>query len=671
MSYQFIPRVIASNNLKRSQPLFWFAGLWSLLLFIPVLKILPEVNRPMLFWRVEFSASLFLLVILIFFLWNKSAQKIFPQIHQKELLFLFLPCTAFVAWSGLSGFWAASPLLVAHHTLVWACYLIFFCFMRELVGDSRYKYISVLSLSAFVWILALPCLAEFIFGFALGDLPNLRLLYGRYAEVFITILPVFLALTLRAQARSFYFFAATTILIWAVVLMTTSRAAIILGFTGITLLFIFACLKRPSSRVKKRTVNLFLIFLALTLLAQVSATQLKGSSVLDRFTSQSANHSNNARLLFNAVSLEMIKDNFWFGVGADNYGLRFNEYRAVYGEKSPNDANLQAVEDMLPERAHNEFLQIFAELGLIGIALFAAFLFGIAYLFKISCEPHKNISLQTASALIGVILFLASSSITSFSFRLMQNGLVFFFVLALAIKGFSTVKEIKHEKAENVILQRVKLHFAVFAILICASLATYSLMCAASQYFAEQIRSLKDDERAASVYQTAINLDSNNGSAYLFYGNRLFLTGRSAEAVPYLKKTIENGVGTSAAYSLLASAQTLSGNTLAAEETMAKAARIYPRSVFVRVRYALLLEKNGKRRESAEQLKIAKKLDSEQAHGWFNVITEGAKKAARKSYDEKQATPPMYLFPQNALYVVLDERGLVNPEEKAIANFGF
>ncbi|MEK7447938.1 MAG: O-antigen ligase family protein [Planctomycetota bacterium] len=74
---------------------------------------------------------------------------------------------------------------------------------------------------------------------------------------------------------------------------------------------------------------------------------------------------------------QIIKENLWFGVGLDNFGSHYLQFKdAVAGETS---------------KAHNDFLQIWAELGIFGIIAF------LGSWFIILLKPIRTILNPTAS----------------------------------------------------------------------------------------------------------------------------------------------------------------------------------------------------------------------------------------------------------------------------------
>jgi tetratricopeptide (TPR) repeat protein len=131
-----------------------------------------------------------------------------------------------------------------------------------------------------------------------------------------------------------------------------------------------------------------------------------------------------------------------------------------------------------------------------------------------------------------------------------------------------------------------------------------------------------------------------------------------------LKESIQIGKAPSADFSYLASAQTLSGDYVGAEQTFAKAAALYPRSPFVLTRYAALLKLNGKQKEADGQLERAKTINLNQANTWWVMISESPQAATDLALWHHEYVPLMDLQPQTALYAVKAEREIRHPEEK-------
>ncbi|HYP50560.1 MAG TPA: hypothetical protein VEQ34_06430, partial [Pyrinomonadaceae bacterium] len=129
-------------------------------------------------------------------------------------------------------------------------------------------------------------------------------------------------------------------------------------------------------------------------------------------------------------------------------------------------------------------------------------------------------------------------------------------------------------------------------------------------------------------------------------------------------------INTTVSYSYLISAQTLSNDLEQAEKTNAEAVRIFPYSIFMRVRYASLLEKLHLKDESVKQYESARQLDKKQAETWRLLINNGAFAASQRAKTDKEILNLMELRPAPALYAILTEREILYPEEKSKFNFG-
>ncbi|MCA1849870.1 MAG: hypothetical protein LC672_02155, partial [Acidobacteria bacterium] len=90
-----------------------------------------------------------------------------------------------------------------------------------------------------------------------------------------------------------------------------------------------------------------------------------------------------------------------------------------------------------------------------------------------------------------------------------------------------------------------------------------------------------------------------------------------------------HGYNSSVCYAYLAAAEALAGDMRAAEQTLALAVRVYPRSVFLRVRHATSLAEAGRSREASEEYSAALALDARAARGWRQLICFGRLAAKR------------------------------------------
>ncbi len=653
-----------------------FAAFWAFVIIAPLVYFPGPADLFGHPWKVELTVSFLLFSTLLFSQFRLKAADGYLQTAPKSVVWLFVLLFAFTVWSGISIFWADSNLSVAHHTLVWICYLVFFLVVSQIVVHPKFFQTTLISLSVVVGIIAVNCILEYTFSPDIGDTFASR--YARFAEIHAALLPLFFGYVLRLKKRHLIWAISVTLLVWLAVLLTMSRGALLSSVIGLSVFVAFRLINHKTVLEKKRLVFGVIGITAVIFLTQIQIfdTGQPKATTLNRLVVKNEKDADNSlggnvRFLFHGVAREMFAENPVTGVGADNFGLKFNEYRAPFSADERNKASAAQQEWLLPERAHSEYLQILAELGIVGAALFGLFIFGIARLSfgEIKQRVFARSDILTHSAIAGMIAFLINSAVSSYSFRLMQNGLIFFFLLAIALrKHFSKPNQIS--AAHTVINRRLKIAFALFAAVGCLSLTVFSALKATSQFYVYQGERQTDFADAESNFRFAAQIDPANASANSAFGFRLLSEGFYPESAAQINVALEKGLNTSIAYSYLIAAQTLANEPEAALKTAAEAVNIYPYSVFLRVRYAALLQKSNRLNESAAQYEAAERLDRKQAETWRLFINEGAPTASERARRDKNFVELMELKPDGAIYSILTEREILYPQEKSQFNLG-
>jgi hypothetical protein len=343
------------------------------------------------------------------------------------------------------------------------------------------------------------------------------------------------------------------------------------------------------------------------------------------------------------------------GVGANNFGISVNDARRDLAQDSPADLDSAIGEDYIFERAHNELIQITSELGIVGLLLFAGFIFSVfAVIVRAIWMNGSRLSPLFYGGAAGMLGFGISSMVSSFSFRAFQNGAVFFMVLGLTLTL---------AKRHSVLIRTPRTLPGFSAIIIAAPflLALFSASKAASQYVHLGGSRTADAQLAIERFETAAWLDPDNAGPELAAAERLTSEKRWAEAVPYFQFSIQKGFGVSVIYSYLANAQEQAGDLPAAAESLRAAIEIFPRSVFLRARYAIVLEKLGYEDEALKQMEIARSIDLRQANGWYSVIKEGILNAhIHATKDSTHYAAPPELLPENAIHAYNDQKAFFN-----------
>lgn len=626
--------------------------IWPLVLLTP----LAPFPAPSLLlghpWKPELFLALLLIGVIASIFFRSVAR---TRVRTTDTFPVTISIAAFVIWSGTSMFWAASSSSVLHHTFVWAAYLVFFSLLSNSILDRRFFVATAYVLGVVAMIISVNCVIEYVLREQIDQTFGFR--YGRFSEVWAALIPLFLAFTIRTSGAKMILSVAVTSLMWLAVLFSTSRTSLA-ATTGGVFLFVAAVLitGHGRSQFKKlaTVVGLLLVLGAVTQLPFFGTRNENKATTFDRLaTSSEADPGNslhqNIRFLFAGVGSEMLRSNPLIGVGADNFGVEFNKYRAAISVKSENAQLVSGNEDAIPERAHNEYLQIATELGIVGALIFAVFFIAVVWLALRSLRDSIDVYKLAAAA--GIAAFLFSSLFSSYSFRLVQNGVIFFFLVALLISRPSATP-------------RGNRRFLLAGLAVCICLAVFSSMKAASQYMT--YRGETDADVAASLIdlRTAEKLDTANAAANYVAASRLLTEARYGEAAFHFQRAIDKGIGTSATHSYLISAHSLEGNDQAALESAATAVRTFPYSTFLLTRYAVLLEATGNTGEAQAQFLRAQKVDARQAETWRIFITQGARSAAEAGRRGVGLPLMADLYPQDGLYAMLAERQIMHPDER-------
>lgn len=655
-------------NFKNPSELFAFG--FAVVLLGLSLPLIPEWRTFIHMWRTELFASVFLLFFIAYFAFRPRSSSFRFRLSRQELTLVVFPITAFIVWSAISVSWAPSWKSAVHHTLVWGEYLVFYLLVRSVIESKNgYKRMLPIIAAAFV-LVSLPAIVEYASLLVFGGATSLGSRYARYGEQVNTLLPLVMAgvISMR-KGRGFWIGTAAVTAMSLLIFISLGRTNIALfGFATAALaasVFIFK--KFHQYRVRVVFIVLMLIAAPIPLHVFALFSSDPNIPVLRRVNDEAAiGSSNGFRKLMASISLEMFRQHPVTGVGADNFGMQLNDYRTAYAAKNPDDPNLVNAENEIPERSHNEYLQILAELGIVGGLIFTWLIVGIGWMFYRAVAARG--SLTALAAISGVVVFLLSSLVTSYSFRLIQNGFIFFFVLAVAAKLL--LRSQTKQEGDRIVISPAQLRAAsAIGITACLLLFCYSALRVGSVIYASKADAVQDLDAAIPLYEKSIRLDSENPDAEFGLGFRLMDAKRYTEASKHLERSIKIGRGPSVSYSYLSTSYLMGGDPAAAERSFANAVAMYPLSTFARTRHAFLFDKAGNTESADSELNRARKISSADAATWWTMMNDGARKASENANADKTISPIMDLTPTASIYAILFERIIEHPEEKSTLDF--
>jgi O-antigen ligase len=611
-------------------------------------------------WKVELLGSFFMMLVAGWmYRSNYLADRLHTETTSRPSMIALVLIAAFAAWSLVSAVWADSSLAAVRHGLLWLTYvLVVLLVLKYSIARQSVRFVTF-TLAVTAMIIFLTAVIDFVtvpdFKFAEG---TLRIRYAKYAELLITACPLLAAVSLYRRGPLPAPIAAVAAGCgWVAAMLSLSKAAFIAGAIGFVFFFVAAYFLSGINFKRKIIVSAagwliltiaFQAFFSYALSVPATTGYITGSADTTRETSS-------MRIFTWKVALEMSRAHPVIGVGADNFGREFNQARADYAKRFPEDPGNATAEEYLVERSHNEYLQIAAELGLVGAGLFVAALiaFGFSIMQTFRRRGYRASPLLVGS-IAGMTAFFISSLFTSFSFRAAQNGYVFFMLFGIALYELRKGKSSVNDRRDLFAARAGSIIFAAgaFGTIL---LAVVSGGKGISQMLVRSGEKEPVAERSYQLFDRALTFDPDNGAALFVHAARRGHEGDWPAAATLFRRSIDDGLGVTLTYSFLAESYSRSGNASAAEHAMAEAVRIFPHSVFARIRYALLLNANGKTRESEDQIDAAKRIDESQANGWHTIITEGSLAAVVRSQREPNVAAPYELRPGNAVYAYVDE----------------
>jgi len=251
--------------------------------------------------------------------------------------------------------------------------------------------------------------------FALGLLPFLG----------ITFYNIFVEKKMALKAFSL----AITAIIAIALIVTFSRAGIV-GLFGMLLI--------ATIKAEKKFKAAFLLALCVVLLINVLPSSVwerfTKTKIEDKYIGDPTIDSTTRRYLLAKAAWEMFLDNPLFGVGVGNYYWECGRYETVHAG-----------------RAHTTYLEVMAEMGIIGIFLFLGILF---YTFKSLRKTMKS-NFPLSSYAYGLYTGLAGFLIAALFLHAQQEKMLWFVVfMAVALERIDT--QMSAEKEGRVAQMRRK-----------------------------------------------------------------------------------------------------------------------------------------------------------------------------------------------------------------------
>ena len=245
----------------------------------------------------------------------------------------------------------------------------------------------------------------------------------------------------------------------------------------------------------------------------------------------------------------MIKDHPFLGLGLGNYKYNSLEYQARFFEQGENRSLYSYG---FATRAHNEYLQFWAELGMIGFAIFiwliiCYFNYGIRYLKNEKDKQMQGIIIGLMGSVVAVLV----DAMFGFPLHLPATIVLFWLVIALTViiikrrDGKSAIyinkkdinKKIKMEKENNKYLFKYFSYPVIILItlFLCSMIVCPFISLVYQFYGVQNFRKANYDE-AIKNYHKAIKWNPYDGLTYCNIGEFLIEKGFYSLALENFEK---------------------------------------------------------------------------------------------------------------------------------------
>lgn len=337
------------------------------------------------------------------------------KLNRISLIYLFI-----ITWSFISMIWSISLIRTVIEGIQLISFLLVYLLVRKLTAEGLEKLIKVL----FLVTGGIALLGIFEYLFVSGNRIHATFTNPNPFGIYMVMM-FFLALSLAIRKKS-KALNILNVLFLSMVFLSSSRASI--GAMAVALIIPFFGLDRRQS--KDAIIKSIIIFVSAFVFSQIAMYMsifirkniFVDKSLLESITRSSSfvTSSLKGRLEFWRVAFELFKNKPVAGYG---HGTFFSAYYIEYG-----------MNKWYSRFTHNHYLQIAAELGVVGVGLFLLFLWmsfkSVLYNAKQSAKP-----VFFWGMVAGMVAFLLHIGV-DFTWNFPAVTALFFFFL-----GVTTIKD--------------------------------------------------------------------------------------------------------------------------------------------------------------------------------------------------------------------------------------
>jgi O-antigen ligase len=595
----------------------------------------------------------------------KNANEDTGEVNREELL-AFAALAIFILWRLISISWAPTPYSGVRVTGIWLGFATFFAAgifsLRERSAEWLLHGLSFVAAALGASIVY----ERLVFGV---DMRGIFFNHGISAELLVILLPFQILRYLTSENLSRAIVSLFVLGLTAVaLLMGLRRGALMASVFILIAVGLGLAFKIIKSQNKARTW----IAVALIVLAAGAVGARYREQIVERIQGatrlQSDEGGLTTRLRSWVTAWEMGKSHALIGVGEGGYPSLYGEYRKLF-VSNPNYSKIAQTagpednDEIRSPLVHNEYLETFVELGIVGFALFLTFWILVARLLW--RRLRQSSSPNALGALIALGAFAISSFTSGFSLRYTPQAIILACALCVGFASSRVKVEAADRRAAEPFLNKLSLAIIALSLIAGVTFTARTFNVLASQRLQGGVNRPEEavdfqfypnneagNEALRRRYERVIALDSENVGAQLGYAILLFNMKKPDLAIPHVEFALKHGYSRPFAYVLLAFALEQSGDRTRAEQVLSDCLASYPQSVYTRAAYAEILRKQGKTEQAKEQQNIAIQHGGNDAASWELVMKMKIEDAVAEA-NRRGLPPPNGLMPGLAKALVL------------------
>jgi len=414
---------------------------------------------PLIFygWATTFSmvkqtfAQLGCLCLILLLTFDLFRKKIILSLPSSTGIFILL----FTIFMVLSFAWTGSFYASYLSMGIWGTYLCVYFITIATIKDKTWTKLLLIAVIGSGVIAALYSFFQF-YGI---ELPIWKRLTGRMrlfstfgnpnylAGYIVATLHLEVLLFLTQKRKWKIIFLITIGVLYASLLITRTRGAWISLLISFLLVLMLLLLYRRNFFKKEKTSIIMLTTVAffITLIFLTPNYLNRGKiSIIERGASViNFKSSASQRFLIWNAAVQLIKEKPLLGWGVGTFGVYYPLAQGEFLSRQENKSFLPQANRSI--NAHNDYLQVWAETGIIGLFLFAMIIgtfYWRAFSFlRKNCRENSAIPCLYLIFFTGGITSFLIHALVSFPFHIIQNGMVFWLLLALS---------------ENIIVKKIK-----------------------------------------------------------------------------------------------------------------------------------------------------------------------------------------------------------------------